>query len=301
MNLFTDTKLYERISHTTDSAPYSIHYTKVAPDAEPALYLHWHKEMEFLLLTSGDLMFQIEDLSLELHTGDAIFIPSGTLHCAKSISTAPVSFYALVFSPELLISSFDTTAYNAYVLPVMHNNLKFAVAIDSEGLSWQKEILNRLHSLLFSEEKEELFIRGQLLLLWNTFYQSHIANITKSGSAAANRPGASLALSEQMHPAINYMQENYTQLLTLDELASIVHLSEGQFCRSFKQLTGMTPFAYLVRFRILQSCHDLSATNKKITDIATTHGFNNISYYNRAFLKVMNMTPTEYRRQFLKM
>jgi hypothetical protein len=93
--------LYEQISHTTDLAPYSIHYTAVAADAEPALYLHWHKEMEFLLLTGGDLLFQIEDASFELHTGDAIFIPSGTLHCAKSISDRPVSFYAFVFSSIL--------------------------------------------------------------------------------------------------------------------------------------------------------------------------------------------------------
>lgn len=301
MRLSADTKLYEQIPHTTDSAPYSIHFTEVASGTEPALYLHWHKEMEFLLLTNGDLSFQIEDVSFELHTGDAIFIPPGTLHSAKSLSEAPVAFYAFVFSPELLISSFDTAAYNAYVLPVMHNNLTFAIALTGEGPFWQKNILNQLHTLLFFELKEELLIRGHLLLLWNTLYQNHISIKTKNGSSTANRPNASHALPAQLQPVIDYMQKNYPQPITLEELASIIHLSEGQFCRSFKQLTGMTPFAYLVRYRILQSCHDLSSTNKKITDIATTHGFNNISYYNRAFLKVMNMTPTEYRRQFLKM
>ena len=295
MNILTNTKLYEQISHTTNSAPYSVHYTGVAPDADPALYLHWHKEMEFLLLISGSLLFQIEDRSFTLHAGDAAFIPSGTLHSAKSISEQPVSFYALVFSPELLISSFDTAAYNSYVLPVMHNNLKFAVALHNDETSWQQDILTYLNTIFFSGNKEELFVRGQLLLLWNSFYQNHIAT---TNTPAANRPHTNHILSEQLQPVIDYMQANYPQPLTLDELASIAHLSEGQFCRSFKQLTGMSPFAYLVRLRILQSCHGLSSTNKKITDIATTHGFNNISYYNRAFLKVMNMTPTEYRRQF---
>lgn len=293
-----NTKLYEQISHTTNSAPYSIHYTKVAPDAEPALYLHWHKEMEFLLLTSGDLLFQMEDNSFTLHTGDAIFIPSGTLHSAKSIGEKPISFYALVFSPELLISSFDTAAYNTYVLPVMHNNLTFATTLQTNSSSWHREILAGLNNIFFSKTKEELFIRGQLLLLWNTFYQNHIVTVS---TPAATRHNTNHSLSVQLQPVITYMQENYQQALMLEELAALAHLSEGQFCRSFKQLTGMTPFAYLVRLRILQSCHDLSATNKKITDIATTHGFNNISYYNRAFLKVMNMTPTEFRKQFVKM
>lgn len=302
MHTPASTKLYEQVSHTTDSAPYSIHYTKAAPNADPALYLHWHKEMEFLLLTSGELLFQIEDSTFSLQTGGAIFIPSGTLHSAKSIGSAPVSFYAFVFSPELLISSFDTAAYNTYILPVMHNNLKFAVALQNSeaALSWHRDVLTYLNNIFFSEDKNELFIRGQLLLLWNTMHQSHIA-VNNSSGTAANPLTASQLLSTQLQPVINYMQENYPQPLTLEELASLAHLSEGQFCRSFKQLTGLSPFTYLVRYRILQSCRELSSTSKKITDIASSHGFNNISYYNRAFLKVMNMTPTDYRRQFLKM
>ena len=55
----TDNKLQEQISHTTDSAPYSIHYTKLPAEAELALYLHWHNEMEFLYLVEGELLFQI--------------------------------------------------------------------------------------------------------------------------------------------------------------------------------------------------------------------------------------------------
>lgn len=86
------------------------------------------------------------------------------------------------------------------------------------------------------------------------------------------------------------------QNITLEELAEYAHLSEGQFCRSFKELTGMTPFRYLIRYRILQSCNQLLLTDKKVTEIALSCGFNNISYYNRAFFKIMRMTPTEYRK-----
>ena len=297
MSLATDTKLYEQIPHTTDSAPYSIHYTNVASGAESALYLHWHNEMEFLLLTSGDLLFQIEDISFELHAGDAIFIPSGTLHSAKSTSKEPVSFYAFVFSAEFIISSFDTAAYNTYVLPVMHNNLQFALVLQNSSTSWHQNILKYLNNIFFSPAKEELFLRGQMLLLWNVFYQNHLINAVVQSHVRQN---TNHTLSGQLQSVIHYIQENYQHPITLDELASIIHLSEGQFCRTFKHFTGMTPFQYLIRYRILQSCHELSTTNKKITDIATTHGFNNISYYNRAFFKVMNMTPSEYRRQFDK-
>ena len=290
MILQADTKLYEQISHVTDFAPYSIHYTKVEPDMEPALYLHWHNELEFLLLTEGELLFQVENLTFPLHAGDAIFIPSGALHSAKRVNTTPIAFHAIVFSPDFVISSFDTAAYNTYVLPLIQNNLQFATSLHTET-AWKKEILNCLNCIFFSGNKGELYLRGQLLLLWDIFYQNHIANI--------GTPHSSHSLSNQLQPSITCIHENYQQTISLEELAATVHLSEGQFCRAFKQFTGMTPFQYLVRYRILQSCRELTSTNKKITDIATTHGFNNISYYNRAFFKVMNMTPSDYRRQFV--
>ena len=99
-----------------------------------------------------------------------------------------------------------------------------------------------------------------------------------------------------MDIAVTFFSENYHQNITLEELAEYAHLSEGQFCRSFKELTGMTPFRYLIRYRILQSCNQLLLTDKKVTEIALSCGFNNISYYNRAFFKIMRMTPTEYRK-----
>lgn len=290
MNVKTDSKLHEQISHTTDCAPYSVHYTQVPADTEPALYLHWHNEMEYLYLVEGNLLFQIENQSFQLHAKEGIFIPPGLLHTAKNIGNSPISFYAMVFSSGFLISSFDTCSYNTYILPVMHNNLQFAIALQ-ESIPWQKEILAFLHSIFFAESRNELYIRGLALLIWDTLYRNHITKIGVQKSLQT--------LSVQLAPAITYIQKHYQQTLSLEDLASTVHLSEGQFCRIFKHLTGMTPFHYLIRYRILQSCNALSNTNKKITDIATSHGFNNISYYNRAFIQLMNMTPSQYRKRIV--
>lgn len=281
-------RLQEQISHTTNSSPYSIHYTGVSSDTVPALYLHWHNEMEFLYLVEGELLFQIENHSFRLHAKEGIFIPPGLLHTARNIGASPISFYALVFSPDFLISSFDTHSYHSYILPVMHNSLQFSIAF-SKAVPWQKEILDFLHNIFFAKNRNELYIRGLALLIWDTLYQNHISKIAV--------PKSVRTLSVQLAPAITYIQEKYQQSVSLEELAATVHLSEGQFCRNFKHLTGMTPFHYLIRYRILQSCNELSNTDKKITDIATSHGFNNISYYNRAFLQLMNMTPSQYRKR----
>ncbi len=73
-------------------------------------------------------------------------------------------------------------------------------------------------------------------------------------------------------------------------------MSEGQFCRIFKQTMNRTPMQYIMRYRIMQSCRMLIDTNKKIAEIANETGFNNISYYNKVFLNIVGCTPKQYRK-----
>lgn len=91
--------------------------------------------------------------------------------------------------------------------------------------------------------------------------------------------------------------KNYGESITLNELAELAGLSEGHFCRLFKRFTGATPIQYMNRRRIAKSCEYLSRTNKKIADIATLCGYNNISYFNRVFLSFMGGTPSAYHRK----
>ncbi len=286
MNQCTSSQLYESISHITDTAPYSLHYTEVPLGMESALYLHWHQEMEFLYLTGGQVLFHVEDRCFPLHAGEGIFIPPGLLHHATALGSEQVCFHAFVLAPGFILSPFDTHAYNTYLLPRLHNNLTFATPLKVD-IPWQREILGHLQTIFATPALDELFLRGITLLLWNQLYL---------GQVAAVQPTSPLeALSQQLTPALRYIHEHYTDSLHLEALAAMIPLSEGEFCRAFKRLTGTSPFRYLVRYRILQSCTELKQTNKKITDIALSNGFNNISYYNRAFLKVMGMTPSQYR------
>lgn len=287
MNYPVNNSLYENISHHTDTSPFSIHHTIVSPGAESALYLHWHDEIEFLLLIQGELSFHIEDKTIHLHEGESIFIPPGLLHSASCHNNMAPVFKAFVFSPELLFSLFDTYHYNKYILPVLHNNLTLSTTL-TPSIHWQKRILELLSTIFNATEQDELMIRGLSLLIWKELFKHHIAPNTNHTSLPQHM--------KQLQPAIDYLQENYAGNITLDTLSQCAHLSEGQFCRSFKNLTGMSPFHYLIRYRILQSCKELLQTERKITDIALSCGFNNISYYNRAFLKTMNMTPGEYRK-----
>lgn len=103
MNSYTNDSFYENMSHQTEAAPYSVHYTEAAVDHEPVLYLHWHHEMEFLVLVQGEITVHMEDRSYVLQAGDGIFIPPGLLHYANSRSEIPAGVLCFCFIADVLV------------------------------------------------------------------------------------------------------------------------------------------------------------------------------------------------------
>lgn len=286
MSSATDSSLHENIMHRTNTAPYSVHFTKISAQIHPALYLHWHDEMEFLFLTKGKLLLHIEDRSFLLQENEGIFIPPGLLHMGEHADKEGCSFYAFVLSTDFLFNLFESDSFYKYIQPILHNNIDLSLHLKQE-VHWHQSILHYLQQICTEEPAKELFVRGVTFLIWDILYRQHLAYrqpvITPNSQ------------NRRFNMVISYIQEHFHQNITLGQMADLVHLSEGQFCRLFKAFTGMSPNQYLIRYRILQSCQQLLQTNTSITDIALSCGFNNISYYNRAFLKIMNTTPGEYR------
>jgi len=289
-----NSSLLEAIPHVTQARPFSIHHTVTSPESELVLYLHWHSEAEFLYIEQGEAIFCIEDQQYHLKEGEAIFIPPNLLHMAKSMNEKGCEFYAVVFSTSFISDSHINPHYSKYVLPALHYNLRCPIHLTS-SVSWQNEILIYLRSIhQFSHEnieQWELRMNGFLLIIWQLLYNNHLSKI----ETAANMP----RLAAQLDNAIRYIHSAFSNDITLKQLAELSHLSEGQFCRLFKQMTGFTPFSYINRYRILKSCEYLSQTMKKVTEIATLCGFNNISFYNREFIKYIKISPSAYRKELL--
>jgi AraC-like DNA-binding protein len=134
----------------------------------------------------------------------------------------------------------------------------------------------------------ELQVHGMLFMIWQLLYNNHLSKTQIPNSISRNL--------KQLEASIRYIHSSYDTEIALSDLATLSSLSEGQFCRLFKKLTGFTPFSYINRYRILKSCEYLSHSTKKVVEIATLCGFNNISYYNRVFISILKVTPSAYRK-----
>lgn len=311
----------EKQRHGTVELPVGLHKMEYPEGTDVIFYLHWHQEFELLVLTKGKIIFTIQDREYELGVGDCVFINSNLLHSAKTVDGQACSFFAVVFSYEVLADDIHSTLAKKYIRPVLNGKYLLQEYLPAnspvechkelstvrEGireidefperfamqtkLSWQQEVIFLLAQISQCPEHElepyELLVRSRLLSIWNLMY--HHGKSNRKNHLEEN------ASSERLAPVVNYMKENFSYEITLAELADMIPMSEGQFCRVFKQHMKMSPMQYLLRYRILQSCRLLQETDKKIGEIANLTGFNNISYFNKVFLKTIGCTPKEYR------
>ncbi|BAD74267.1 two-component response regulator (plasmid) [Geobacillus kaustophilus HTA426] len=110
----------------------------------------------------------------------------------------------------------------------------------------------------------------------------------------------SIDLANPIESALRYIQDNYHLPLTLNEVASMVYLSQSHFSRLFKSATGMTFVEYLTQVRIQKSKYLLKMSSLPIDVIAHKTGFSNASYFATTFKRLEGKTPTEYRELLQK-
>ncbi|BBF42513.1 transcriptional regulator of various polyols utilization, AraC family [Lachnospiraceae bacterium KM106-2] len=286
-------KMREAIPHGDAMFPLKVHEVVTDLEFPERLNCHWHDEIEFLVVTKGEAVFHINERQYQVKEGDVLFIHSNDLHSASAVNELPFEFFAVVFHTSFLDSCFHDSIQQKYLTPVYQN-----VIVAKEYLSSELEWCRTIHSLLceirllFQEQSVcfELQIKARLLDIWSLFYaHAKPFNLTKQkdNDYRINR----------LKTVMTYLKDNYSSKITLRELASLIGLCEGQFCRFFKSMTRMSAMDYLNHYRIMQSITLLNETDKTITEIAGMCGFNNISYFNKLFLKYMHTTPSEVRRQ----
>lgn len=97
--------------------------------------------------------------------------------------------------------------------------------------------------------------------------------------------------------AVHYFNENYSKPISIEQYASEHLMSVNWFIHNFKNVMKAPPMQYIVSLRIAAAKGYLENSNKNITEIANTVGYDNALYFSRLFKKYTGMTPSEYRER----
>lgn len=104
--------------------------------------------------------------------------------------------------------------------------------------------------------------------------------------------------TQDIHSAIQFIQAHYGDPITVDDMIRDIPLSKYHFIRIFRRMMGITPYQYLMNYRINQSKHRLRLSDSSIAEIAAACGFSDSSNFISQFKKQVGQTPSQYQRDF---
>lgn len=286
-----DKKLLEPVVHGTYEMPLEFYEldSKIYSD----YYLHWHEEMEILLIEQGSILVTINQETVRGSAGDFILIGKNTLHSiSKDIDHPQVLYFtSLLFHPRLLESGPDDYCQKNFTGPLTEGRLDFPALIckDDQNYTQIKEAFRRLHAVYTGRMPfYEYRLKGILYELMAEFLQSGLFRSVRRNTNQTE---------QTVIKAFDYIEQHYEEEISVSVLAAQAGYSDSYFMKAFKRHTGMTVVGFINDCRLQKAAQLLRESALPVKEIAFQTGFESASYFIRRFKDKYKLTPNEYRKQ----
>ncbi|WP_312482543.1 AraC family transcriptional regulator, partial [Sphingobacterium multivorum] len=253
---------------------------------------HYHEEYELNMILNasgaqrvvGDRIEEIGDYELVL-TGPNL--PHGWFNnnCrSKNIVEVTVQWNKDLFSDQFLNKN-------------QLNFIKRMLQVSSFGIKFSKSTIKSIAPEILNLHKTVGFDSViKLMLILRDLSVSKDTELLVEGDMLLDK---SLNFrSRRLDVAFDYMNKNFSKLISLNDVAELVNMSEVSFSRFIKKRTGKTFIDNLNEIRLGHATRMLIETSNTVAEICYLCGFNNISNFNRAFKRKKNCTPSAYRLNF---
>lgn len=251
------------------------------------LYPHLHQEYELLIMDHGDGFVYIDEREYYLTQGEGIFVAANHIHSGRPGMSQKSHFYAIVFSEQFIDSRYGSILFKELLYPVLRNQIKLPEFLQQE-IPWSKEVLELCKQIREVYEKKERFYPLEIHILLCKLWKLLVLHGKEGESVEKDH----LAEIKQV---LHYIDLNYADKITLEELAKLCMMSREHFERIFFKIMHLTPFVYLIDVRLKKSLFLLKESRLSIAEIAQNCGFTDSSYYSRTFKKKYGRTPLAYR------
>lgn len=104
-------------------------------------------------------------------------------------------------------------------------------------------------------------------------------------------------ISRECATVKDYIDKNFKNNLTLDELSDIAHLNKYYLVHNFSKTYGLSPINYLLEKRIEECKHLITTTNLSLSQISQIVGFSSSSYFSQSFKRIVKLSPMEYKKR----
>lgn len=273
------------------SFPFEVSFSEIRKLSKGYVKLHWHDELQISIVTKGSVEFIVGEKSYVLKNGQAIFINTQRIHMAKSVGDEDCIYHSINFNARLLKMFPGSIIEQKYIEPVLTaDNLN---SIEFYGNSqWEKDILGHIGDIINADVIKQ---KGYELKIYISLLNFWLLLVENENDIFSKKTEPKPINEQRIKDVLSFIHNNYGKKITLQDIADSVFVSKGECCRFFKKSLKMSPYDYLINYRINESMKLLKSSSNSILDIAENVGFNNVSHYIQIFKKKTGLTPHEYR------
>lgn len=245
-----------------------------------SLPAHFHEELEITIMQGSSWEFNYRGTKFTVPPLSFTLTQPGEVHKASLESQINCRFYGLRINTNLLQKLAQETTDNYQGLPFFSTPV-----VSDKELS---RLIFMFHNLI--ENSKESILKQQSLLL--KILEKLIFKYTQ------NRPNLKNIGNENqpIQRVKDYLNDNYAENISLEELAHIANFSPFYLNRAFRKQIGIPPHAYQTQIRIAHA-KTLLTNNFSISQVAAKTGFASQSHFGWHFKRFMGVTPKQYVKE----
>ena len=239
---------------------------------------HFHECYVIGFVEGGKRHLWCKNQECDVSAGDLILFNPRDNHCCAPVDGQLLDYRAVNIQPEIMEKSVKEITGRSF-RPYFTQNVVFRSDITRSVAALYDAILRHASKL---EKEESLFFLLEQLL------QEYAEPFSEE---TISRP------NPQIQSLCTYMEEHFSDNLSLDELTAMTTFGKSYLLRSFTKQIGVSPYRYLQTIRLDKAKHFLEQGIASV-DAAAMAGFSDQSHFTNFFKDFIGLTPRQYQKIF---
>lgn len=273
---------FDKKKHGTQNFPVEYFYV----DSNHPHYhmaFHWHNEWEILRVRKGELLITLDDKQTLIKEGEIVLISGETLHGGEP---SDCIYECLVFDLFGLLGKVD--ALKTLMQPFYNNEI-----VPEQFFTFRHKHVSDVIDI-FADNEYSPSLALDTMAAISQLFAWLIKEKRYHKSLNTNR------YSFRIKPVLEYIEQHFSETLTLDNLAEVAGMNSRYFCKVFYAATKTTPMNYVNQYRVEHAAYLLESTSRSVTQVGFDCGFCDSSYFTKVFKKFKNITPKNFKRLAIK-
>lgn len=290
MNIIEYENYQENKTHNEFEFPYNTYLCSIPLDFKE-VPLHWHDDMELIYIKKGQGLVTVDFRSYRVNEHTLVLILPGQLHSIDQYEDYSMEYENIIFNPNMLIPRHVDSCSSDFIQPFLHGKITVPT-IFTPVYPYYMDVIAPIDACdeicKTKPQGYELYVKSMLFQFF-FILNNRCRNLIRT-------PKDKKTL-DKMRLVLKYIENHYSEKISIADIAAIAEFSESHFMRYFKETMNTSFIEYLKDYRLTIAARLLQGSESSILSIAEDVGFENLSYFNRSFKKKYGVTPGQFRKE----